>query len=85
MSNDRRCADCRFGLQFTDRDGTGVCRRYPPTEKGSHAYGGYRAIWPVVSHHDWCGEFLPHPEEARVGEQSAEVPPLNPNIEGQQR
>ena len=58
---DKSCAECKFGSAFSDYDGVGICRRYPPTGSTPHPRGGVVPVWAAVRSHDWCGEFSPNP------------------------
>ena len=42
-----------------DWDGSGECRRYPPTTTGQHPRGGISSAFPKTEQHDWCGEHQP--------------------------
>lgn len=52
-----RCPNCRFW--WVDKSGFGQCRRFPPTPTVKDG----RALWPVTSSGDWCGEWSPASQE----------------------
>lgn len=48
-----KCENCIFAdLKGTDKL---HCRRFPPQAQGAGTF--LSARWPIVSPHDWCGEF----------------------------
>lgn len=53
----KSCGSC----QFFDRtrafkNGTGACRKHPPTDYKIKLTGG-TSDWPQVNANDWCGEW----------------------------
>ena len=64
--NDTRetCLYCRFVFWFDpeeqdeDETGNGTCRRNAPRPLvGRTDVKEAIAVWPVITEHDWCGEF----------------------------
>ena len=60
---DHLCRECRFFALFSgQQQGSGQCRRYPPTLPTSlrteEVDPPLRAgIWPIVAGESWCGEY----------------------------
>jgi hypothetical protein len=51
------CGDCKFWRVSDWRtDGSGPCRRLPPTVLPVRDGGGVYAEWPHTKPTDWCGE-----------------------------
>jgi hypothetical protein len=48
------CAKCLY-YQSTSHFANGYCRRYPPQVVPPQV--AMIAVWPDVTHYDWCGEF----------------------------
>lgn len=48
------CANCRYSVMRASEP-NGTCNRYAPRP----AQGEVWAEWPLVLHHDWCGEWAP--------------------------
>lgn len=61
----RLCGNCAWWLVWGPVGETGLhgrCRRMPPTIRwgstdSARSWG--KGDWPLVHHHDWCGEFQP--------------------------
>lgn len=59
-----RCGSCRFceGSYGTENPLVGFCKRKAPnTIPGNKARNydvGPKPEWPMVTHDDWCGEFI---------------------------
>jgi hypothetical protein len=51
------CANCRYSVMANAEHGT--CNRYAPRP----AQREVRAEWPLVTLHDWCGEFALPPTD----------------------
>jgi hypothetical protein len=51
------CANCRYSVMINAEHGT--CNRYAPKP----AQGEVWAEWPLVLHHDWCGEWALPPTD----------------------
>jgi hypothetical protein len=50
------CGLCKW-YRHIDRDGAGVCHRYPPTQRAIGTTGQAAAEHPIVEAADYCGEF----------------------------
>lgn len=69
MDTNPRCETCRWWV-FTYQDGTGVCRRHPPTAIEDHQLP--HSAWPVTGDSDFCGEHAPKEGDPPVTRSMAE-------------
>ena len=59
LADPNTCADCRFGFcQRCTYPQAIECRRHSPVAKTSES-GLRQPVWPLVSRHDWCGDYMP--------------------------
>ncbi len=73
IDTNNNCASCRFYAAHLEDERDGVaqseCRRYPPTIVGVIMV---TSDFPMVTIHDWCGEFRQRQESPMADNQAAQ-------------
>lgn len=54
-ASDLCCENCRFWVDAGEGDGSGECKRYPPTKEIEGEASLY--AYTMSGRDDWCGEF----------------------------